>query len=162
MHSPIIICNYYEQIILYPEQSRGGLSFRMYSDELTASQSNSEYGTKVLIDSQYPYMVGPGGIMWYRLDTTGTACQVGITDHPTTWITYGASDYNELRLEWVVGDHVESMQLLAELQTDRTSIEMITPIYNATISSITYPDGYQLSESDCYTTPIFTFDAGFR
>jgi hypothetical protein len=172
MHSPIIICNYYEQIILYSEQ-RGGATppeiteFLMYNNEMTASECNSRYGTQVptspLTPYMEPYMVGPGGIMWYSLYNGKKSCQIGITDNPEVWDSnYGASDYNELRLEMVVGDHVGIDQLLATLETNATGIELLAPIYNATISSINYPDGSELSKDDCYTTPIFTFDAGFR
>ena len=105
-------------------------------------------------------LVSANGLLWIKLNSTKTAAQIGQTDVDGTNTPDGfgwppIDTYGDIRLNIELGDPVDIGTNLAELQTDRTSIPMDSPLGNAILHETYIPDGTSIYKTDVYTTPVF-------
>lgn len=105
-------------------------------------------------------LVSANGLLWIKLNSTKTAAQIGWTDVDGTNTPDGfgwppIDTYGDIRLNIELGDHVDIGTNLAELQTDRTSIPMDSPLGNAILHETYIPDRTSIYKTDVYTTPVF-------
>lgn len=119
--------------------------FNYIDGMLTPSEAKNKF--EIVVDSDC--MVTPDGTTWARRN--GDYVDIGYTASLSWW---GMDTYGELRWDAAVGDTILGETVIAELQTDRTTIPLMVPVKQGVISRFYLSDEELVQKTNAHTTPL--------